>query len=63
MPVRRMTDEEKERIFGGGVIVFSSSLRDGLLAQKRQYEARKAAEEALKSQTQESLQKGMENDR
>ena len=63
MPVRRMTPEEAEEIFGGGLIVFSSNLRDGLLAQKSQAEARKATEEALKSQTQESLQKGAENDR
>jgi hypothetical protein len=63
MPVRRMTPEEAEEIFGGGLIVFSSNPRDGLLAQKRRAEERKAAEEALKSQTQESLQKGTENDR
>ena len=61
MPVRRMTPEEAEEIFGDGLIVFSSNLRDGLLAQKRQAEARKAIEEGLKSQTQESLQKGAEN--
>ena len=63
MPVRRMTDEEAERIFGGGLVVFSSDLRAGFLAQKKQAEERKAAEEALKSQTQETPQKGPENDR
>ena len=63
MPVRRMTPEEKEAIFGGGLIVFSSNLRAGLMAQKKQAEERKAAEEALKLQTQETQKKGPENDR
>ena len=63
MPVRRMTAEEAEEIFGGGLIVFSSNLRAGLLAQKKRAEERKAAEEALKLQAQETQKKGPENDR
>ena len=55
MPVRRMTDEEAERIFGGGLIVFPSNLVAGLLAQKKQAEERKAADKALKSQAKEAL--------
>ena len=57
MPVRRMTAEEAEEIFGGGFIVFSSNQRAGLLDQKKQAEERKAAAEALKSQAKETLSK------
>ena len=63
MPVRRCTPEETEAFYGGGLIVFSSNLSAGLLAQKKQAEERKAAKEALRSQTQKAPQKGPENDR
>ncbi len=62
MPVRRMTPEEKEEIFGGGLISFSSDLREGLLAQKRRAEQRKAAENTTNPQPEAHTKKGSDYD-
>ncbi len=63
MPVRRMTPEEKEEIFGSGLIFLSSSLREGLLAQKRRAEQRKAAENTANPQPEDHTRKGPDHDR
>lgn len=63
MPVRRMTPEEKEEIFGGGLVVFSSNLREGLLAQKRRAEQRKAEEKTDDLKPKVPTKKGPDHDR
>jgi hypothetical protein len=58
-----MTPEEKEEIFGGGLVVFSSNLREGLLAQKRRAEQRKAEEKPDDLQPKVPTKKGPDHDR